>query len=92
MERVSAHPFFPLAQFALSYALILHILSFQKMPFVSDCISNLMSNGIFLELVKQDLDEVLDLLLQNDILDGSVVNQVCSLEKSFHGFFSNSLL
>ena len=61
------------------------------MPFVSDCISNLMSNGIFLELVKQDLDEVLDLLLQNDILDGSVVNQVCSLEKSFHDFFSNLL-
>ena len=57
------------------------------MPFVSDCISNLMSNGIFLELVRQDLDEVLDLLLQNDILDGSVVNQVCSLEKSFHDFF-----
>jgi len=41
-----------------------------------DCISNLISNGIFLELVRQDLDEVLDLLLQNDILDGSVVNQV----------------
>ena len=61
------------------------------MPFVSDCISNLMSNGIFLELVKQDLDEVLDLLLQNDILDGSVVNQVCSLEKFYHDYFSNSL-
>ena len=57
------------------------------MPFVSDCISNLISNGIFLELVRQDLDEVLDLLLQNDILDGSVVNQVCSLEAFFHDFF-----
>ena len=46
-----------------------------------------MSNGIFLELVKQDLDEVLDLLLQNDILDGSVVNQVCSLRNFFMIFF-----
>ena len=46
-----------------------------------------MSNGIFLELVRQDLDEVLDLLLQNDIRDGSVVNQVCSLETFFHDFF-----
>ena len=59
----------------------------KKCLLFSDYISNLMSNGIFLELVRQDLDEVLDLLLQNDILDGSVVNQVCSLEKSFHHFF-----